>query len=246
MFTQARRLAIATALIWIGGGARVEADVTLSTPAGLTPGESFRFVFVTDGTTDATSSDISYYNSFVNAQAGGATYNGLVVSWDAIASTSSVSAIENIGQQTITGVYLADGTEVTTSTTSSGLWSGRLLAPIDEDLSGSTTPNHTTWTGTRSNGENCSQPLGALYAYDGNTSSTTASWIQTTNVLPQGDYLPLYGISQVLVVPQIAVPEPSTLLLASTGLMAGMAFGWSRSRGAQRRQGPVVRPNATE
>ncbi len=73
MFTQARRLAIATALIWIGGGARGEADTALSTPAGLTPGESFRFVLVTDGTTDATSSDIAYYNSFVNTQAGGAT-----------------------------------------------------------------------------------------------------------------------------------------------------------------------------
>ncbi len=44
MFIQLRRLAIATALIWIGVGAsvRVEAGgITLSTPAGLTPGESF-------------------------------------------------------------------------------------------------------------------------------------------------------------------------------------------------------------
>ena len=52
MFNPSRRLAIATAPIWIGVGssvAREAGGITLNTPAGLTPGESFRFVFVTDG-----------------------------------------------------------------------------------------------------------------------------------------------------------------------------------------------------
>ena len=56
MFTQSRRLAIATALIWIGIGTSVHVEaggIALSTPAGLSPGESFRFVFVTDGSTNA-------------------------------------------------------------------------------------------------------------------------------------------------------------------------------------------------
>jgi len=74
------------------------------------------------------------FTYFVNAQAGGATYAGSVVNWEAIGSTSSVSAINNVGQTT-TPVYLADGTLVTTSTTSTGLWSGSILNPIDEDLS---------------------------------------------------------------------------------------------------------------
>jgi hypothetical protein len=43
----------------------------LQTPAGLNPGDQFRFVFVTDGTTNATSSAISSYDAFVTAQAGG-------------------------------------------------------------------------------------------------------------------------------------------------------------------------------
>jgi hypothetical protein len=154
MVTQARRLAIATALIWIGVGAsvRVEAGgIALSTPAGLTPGESFRFVFVTDGTTTATSSNIADYNSFVNMQAGAATYNGSVVTWDAIGSTAAVNAIDNVGQQPIVGAFLADGTLVTTSTTTTGLWSGTLSHEINEDLS--STPQFSfVWTGTTSAG----------------------------------------------------------------------------------------------
>ena len=72
------------------------------------------------------SSNIADYNNFVNAQAGGATFDGSVVAWNAIGSTSSVNAIDNIGQSAAP-VYLADGTLITSSTTSTGLWSGSLL-----------------------------------------------------------------------------------------------------------------------
>jgi hypothetical protein len=77
MLTQAGRLALATAMLWIGfgGSGRAEAGTILNTPAGLSPGDTFRFVFVTDGLTNAASSNIDDYNSFVNTQAGGATYN---------------------------------------------------------------------------------------------------------------------------------------------------------------------------
>ena len=242
MCTQSRRLAIATALIWIGVGAceRVEAGgIALSTPAGLTPGESFRFVFVTDGFTTATSSNIADYNSFVTAQAGGATYYGSMVSWDAIGSTSTVNAIDNIGQQAITGVFLANGTEVTTSTTHMGLWSGALLAPIDHDLTSNQI--HTiTWTGTIPSGTaEPTSPLGAAQVEIGDSAFKNQSWIDLGGAEDPTEGDQMYGISQVLVVPPSAVPEPSSLLLASTALMAGMAFGWSRSGRAQRRQTPV-------
>src|SRR5208337_1543105 len=115
MFTKTRRFALATAMLWLvyGAGGRALADLTLTAPATLSPGESFRFVFVTDGTTNATSTNIADYNNFVNTQADGATYNGSVVSWVAIASTATVNAIDNVGQAPISGVYLADGTLVT-------------------------------------------------------------------------------------------------------------------------------------
>ena len=134
MNTQARRLAMAAVILWLGlgGGGRAEAGPVLLTPAGLSPGESFRFVFVTDGTRDATSTNIADYNGFVNTQAGGATYNGSVVTWAAIASTPTVNAIDNVGPS-LAPVYLSDGTIVATSTTtaSGGLWDGDLIRLIE-------------------------------------------------------------------------------------------------------------------
>jgi hypothetical protein len=76
MLNKAQRLAIAMVICWIGlgVGSRAEAgDIDLLTPTGLMPGDHFRFVFVTDGTRDVTSSNIADYNNFVNSQAAGAT-----------------------------------------------------------------------------------------------------------------------------------------------------------------------------
>src|SRR4051812_38888348 len=94
------RLAIVAAVLWFGfgSGGRAEAGMMLQTPAGLNPGDQFRFVFVTDGIRDATSTNIADYDSFVNAEAGGATYDGAVVNWLAIGSTDSVDAIAHVGQ----------------------------------------------------------------------------------------------------------------------------------------------------
>ena len=83
--------------LWSGLAARAEAGVILETPKGLNPGDHFRFVFVTDGIRDATSTNIADYDSFVDAQAGGATYGGLLVDWLAIGSTDSVDAIQHVG-----------------------------------------------------------------------------------------------------------------------------------------------------
>jgi len=116
--THTHRLAIAMVICWIGlgVGSRARASsIALQTPAGLSPGESFRFIFVTDGSTTGTSSNIADYNNFVNAQAGGATYNGSVVSWLAIASTSTVNAIDNVGRLS-DPVYLSNGTQVFSNT----------------------------------------------------------------------------------------------------------------------------------
>jgi hypothetical protein len=65
-----RRLALVVAILWIGFSAvgwAEAAGIALSTPAGLSDGESFRFVFITDATTTAISSSIAHYNSFVDA-----------------------------------------------------------------------------------------------------------------------------------------------------------------------------------
>jgi hypothetical protein len=136
-----RRFAIVAAVLWLGSGlgGRAEAGIILQTPAGLNPGDHFSFVFVTDGIRDATSTNIADYDSFVNAQAGGAIYNGVVVNWLAIGSTDSVDAIDHVGQANAP-VYLSEGTLVTTSTTPAGLWSGALVHEINLDLAGNPVP----------------------------------------------------------------------------------------------------------
>jgi hypothetical protein len=231
-----RRLAMVTAMLWFefGGGGQCEAGLILSTPAGLSPGDTFRFVFLTDGHTDALSSNIADYNSFVNTQAGGATYNGSTVSWAAIGSTSSVNAIDNVGQ-TMTSVYLADGRLVATSTTSAlfGLWSGGLLSPINQDLVGTTPPpsDYFAWTGTNTDGTGTpGRTLGApgLYVEWGTSSWASSQWV-SWSIATSTDTFRMYGVSQVLTASS-AVPEPSTLLMAGTALVFVIAFERSRKR----------------
>jgi hypothetical protein len=236
-------LALTAAVLWFasGLGSRAEAGgVVLGTSAGVSGGESFRFVFMTDGTTNAVSSSIAHYNSFVNAQAGGATYAGSVVTWDAIASTSSASAINNVGQ-TQTPVYLVDGTQITTSTTSTGLWSGSLLHPINEDISGMGVHSGSTgtWTGTNSHGSKSSNPLGDFFGVTiGVSTVTNGNWI-SNGVWPSdttSGVFHIFAISQVLT----AVPEPSALLMASTAIVAVGACcrrSWRRGQQANREAG---------
>ena len=126
------------------------APIEIKAPKGLQGGDQFRIIFVTPGTTNAVSSDISTYDDFVNSQAGGATYNGQLIHWSAIGSTTTVDARDHIGL-TSSGVYLADGTQIATSAMQApgGLWWAEpLLAQPIEDLSGNQFTSGFVWTGT--------------------------------------------------------------------------------------------------
>ncbi len=243
------RTAMVAALLMIGGGwmAPAHAGIVLTTPAGLAPGDQFRFVFVTDGTTTAASTDITTYDTFVQSQAGGATYNGLAVTWLAIGSTSTVNAIDHIGQ-TDTPVYLVDGTMVTTSTTATGLWSGSLIHAINEDINGLPPPppnpiffGTQLWSGTSDTGESnpgFAGPLGNFLVAVGNYEASSGSWINTGGFISNNAQLHIYGISAVLTV----VPEPPSILLLGVGGVLKAALGWTRRH---RRQRPVVGPADT-
>lgn len=238
-----RRIVCVAALLCLatGMGGRGEAGVLLQTPAGLNPGDSFRFVFVSDGTRNATSTNIADYDGYVNAQAGGATYDGVVVNWLAIASTGAVDAIDHIGQAAVP-VYLSDGTLATTSTTPAGLWSGAILHAINLDLAGNpVSPFDFVWTGTNPFGTGLGGPLGASRPQTGSTTDTNGAWV-SSGTSPGGDIRRLYGISSVLIVPRsgASAPEPSALVMLATGLAAG----WT-CRNPRRRR-PVAPSGTTE
>jgi len=80
---------MATAMIWVGfrvgrpGGSRNHPP----DPAGLSPGQSFRFAFVTDGTTDATSTNMCNLQTVCECPAEGPLTTARWISWLAIAST---------------------------------------------------------------------------------------------------------------------------------------------------------------
>jgi hypothetical protein len=205
----------------ITGGA--EAGPIPLTPPGLNPGDQFRFVFVTDGIRDATSSNIADYDSFVNAQAGGATYDGAVIDWIAIGSTDSVDAIDHVGQGN-TPVFLSDGSLVAATTTAVGLWSGTIAHSINLDLDGNAVdPLFFVWTGTNPFGTGFGGPLGSPRPQTGSTTDILGAWVASGSS-PGADPRHLYGISTVLTVPESTVPEPSMLTLLGTAIAIGSRY----------------------
>jgi hypothetical protein len=231
------RFAIIAAVLRLACGleSRTEAGIILQTPAGLNPGDDFRFVFVTDGIRDAKSTNIAEYDSFVNDQAGGAVYNGAMVHWLAIGSTDSVDAIDHVGQANAP-VFLSDGTPISSSTNTTGLWSGTIRNPINLDLAGSPVdPLFFVWTGTNPTGTGFGGPLGSARPQVGSTTDTDGAWISSGSS-PSGDLRNVYGISSVLTVPQ-TVPEPSALAMLASAIGAGLGIGWTRRRRDQQRAG---------
>ncbi len=131
-------------------------------PTGLNPGDQYRLVFVTDGTRDATSTNINDYNTFVTNEVTGsalatqlttAGFTPSAITWKAIGSTDSVAARDNTGtnpSSTGVSIYLIDGTPVANNNTD--LWDGSILRPINVTQSGATTPTAVVWTGSNASG----------------------------------------------------------------------------------------------
>jgi hypothetical protein len=189
-------------------------------PAGLNPGDKYRLVFVTSTTTDATSPDISYYNSFVTNVADAVPeLLALGATWTVIGSTSAVSAADNIGA-TNSGIYRLDGLEVAAGT--AALWdaySTPLMNPPSINQLGDYQVSY-VWTGTSAGGTAYSPYwLGDLYFGQtalGYSDSTDARWIiANTNTTDAYSYL--YAISSELTVGGGAVPEPTTIGFTALG-----------------------------
>lgn len=239
---QLRRLANVAAFTFIVSGFALPnaygEPVVLATPSGLNPGDKFRFIFVTDGVTPATSSDISTYNLFVQSDAAGATYNGVTVNWKAIGSTPTVNARDNVGGfGTSVPVYLPSGLQVATGLGSTGnnLWSAtqtpNLLNAPNQLISGAAADRERVWTGTSPDGAQAVPlQLGGGFGQSiyGTSSSTVDGWIASDFKFSTNDGS-MYGLSEELTVP---VPEPGSCALALACLACGGFAMWRRRKRA--------------
>ena len=223
---------VALSIASLIGPAALATPIVLQTPTGLNPGDNFRFLFLTSGTQSATSADISVYNTFVTNQAFGATYQGSVVSWQAVASTATVNARDNVGGfNTNVPVYLTNGTllagDLTTGTANKGLWSGSLFTTPIIGIDESSVSTRFAYTGSQADGTgNSGKQLGTSTAQYGDPTFNigTLGWYFSINGLSSGVALNFYGVSSELTVPS-AVPEIDPAGASSVMALVAGALG---------------------
>jgi hypothetical protein len=203
------------------GTAGAKAAPIFTIPSGLPIGTQYRLVFVTTGSTAATSTDINTYNAFATTQADLIpSLAALGATWTVIGSTPTVGALTNIGTDPGALVYDLEGNEVAAST--SAMFTGvnpELLHDIDFTQNGVATAFTEVWTGTNSTGTATATPLGnpltTTKSTYGNPVGTDVGWV-THGTLVNSSSLPIYVISSELTVP---APEPSSTSLMCLGAL---------------------------
>lgn len=216
-------------------------------PSELSAGDQYRLVFVTSSKTNAVSTDINFYNSFVQnaADVSGLTSDifnaGLCdgsCEWKVIGSTSAVDAIVNTST-TGTGVpiYLVETLDIVANNYPD-LWDGNIDVAINHNENGNLYDDSPwrVWTGTDSNGLKINTlELGGT-ASGGNTITgsvlfDSAAWINVGiggATSHETVFYPLYGISEVLTVESETTPESSNIL--SLLALGGIALSTFKKR----------------
>jgi hypothetical protein len=220
---------ILSCLLWLTGTAT--ADIILTPPLGLNPGDPFRLLFLTGTGMPATSNNIADYDNFVTTSANAVT--GLTnlagastsiinaqnllailgasgVTWQAIVSTSTVNAATHIGAFNVP-VFRLNGAMIASS--SADLWDGLLTNTVLNDEFGHD-HNYPTWTGTGINGLATANPVGSATPTYGLSDYWNSGWIDYQTANNTTEYS-LYGLSSVIIFQP--VPEPSTWLMLVSG-----------------------------
>lgn len=208
-------------------------------PTGLSVGDKYHLAFVTSTIRDALSSDIDDYNAFVNAAADavGIGPNDFTsspigaINWYAIASTATVHARDNA--MVSAPVYRLDDTLVATDF--ADMWDGALQNPLNLDETGSFRAGWLAWTGSLVDGFGSPTDfLGPHFpehfqCVTGHSSAyilvSPSLWIANFSTYSYHDYA-FYALSEELTV----IPEPSTLVLMSCGLLGLLGICVKRRR----------------
>ena len=250
MRSQAAISLLAALTIFAADTAKLMADVIA--PIGLAPGSEYQLIFVTYGTTNAESSNISTYNAFVAAQA--ALNPELpAATWTAVASTDAVDALTNAPNDTVDGSYLpvynTQGIEVAAEGLYSSVYPPPILNGIFYDQYGSSppavSPANYVWTGTDMNGTQGRAGGAHGVFFDGTLGGTdgapitgddgpdyVGNWLTWDDSQPNSALLPMYALSSVLTVPG---PEPSTVTLLGSALSLLAGFRLLKPRRGVRR-----------
>ncbi|MEX0979425.1 MAG: hypothetical protein WDZ48_11255 [Pirellulales bacterium] len=194
----------------------------ITVPSDLNVGDKYRLAFVTSATRDATSPLIADYNDFVTAVANGVPeLAALGTTWSAVASTPGVDAFDNTDTDPFadSGVPIYRLDDIRIANDNSDLWDGSILAPLSKPEVGQLLENMIVWTGTSTAGTGLFA-LSDVTPLVGDSSSTSATWINEAASGSNTDVHHLYGISGELTV----VPEPITIWLACIGILA--LAGW--------------------
>lgn len=201
-------------------------------PAGLSPGDKYHLVFVTDGTIDAMDSNIMVYNDFVQSEAElnpSLTGTDFGVEWNALVSTPGMNARDNAVVGATTPVYLLDGTKLADGF--NDFWDQSLLAPVDVDQYNTQVPVTLVWTGSLALGiGSATFELGGSgqSTVQGSTEYSNTFWFFNSSGDPE-NAAPLYALSQELTVP---VPEPTTMITFVIGFGV-FVVGYVRKRRMQ-------------
>jgi hypothetical protein len=198
------------------------------TGAAWAVGDTYRLAFTTSGVTDATSTDIATYNTFVQDAADAA---GLGTGWNVIGSTLDMDAKDNTGTNVGDGVatFLMDGVTKAFDN-NADMWDGRIESSyyhdgeardhwgifLDEN---GEMRSAEVFTGTQNSGVvDAARPLGNTNPEDLKITLGHSDffrndrWILRWNAPPTAE-LPVFGLSEVLTV----VPEPATMILLGLG-----------------------------
>jgi hypothetical protein len=200
-------------------------------PAGAT---EYEILFVTSGTISPTSGSPSSYNAFVTSQANaagsilpsGTTWNALV-STQLITQTGIIRTIHNYNASGLAPstagipVYNTAGQLITNL----GLYSDSQFSNLPEYNQFGNLEQTAVATGSNASGTG-SNPLGSSGTWNvgqsnlGDSSNTAAKWISSNSESGANDALAIYALSAPIKIRPAVTPEPMTLTLLGTGLMA--------------------------